>query len=130
MQFNEAAARWWANQLKNPGLGSFNMGDDSNPERREKLEALGLQIALDKKASRKKIDSFEKLLAKEIERRVPTKFDALFLSCKYHPDELLCSIAVHCGVDPDLFPWNTSMTVHTDCITISRGDSQPTNLIF
>lgn len=121
------AAKWWADKLRNPDLGSFNMG--SRLAVYEQSAKRGLAFAQDNPAEEKNLKRFETMLCHKIAKEM-TKREQFYLMCDYHPDDTLYGIAYECGINEALFPWKTIMTVRQDTVTVRCGYDAPVEKIF
>jgi len=126
-KYNEVAAAWWANKLRNVTPASFNNGDESSAGG---MGMLMMFLVADKRSPETdKVDAFEKELAQEIESQVK-EFEKLYISCDYAPDIFLSDIAVKYGIDCSCFPWKTTMLISKDEVKVSCGCGRPYNTIY
>lgn len=126
-KYNEVAAAWWANKLRNITPASFNNGDDSS------AGGFGMMMAFliaDKRSpDSDKVDAFEKELAEKIKQDVE-EFGRLYISCDYAPDNLLSELAYKCEIETGCFPWKTSMWISQEEVKVSAGYARPTVTIY
>lgn len=127
MAYNDVAAKWWADKLRNIGPGNFNNGDDSLAGGIAMI--LGSLIAMESEPSSKSIDLFEQNLADTIKEHVESS-GPLILSVDYGPDALLGKIALKSGVNTNGFPWRTTMWIETEKVSVCAGYGAPTKIIF
>lgn len=127
MEYNNVAAKWWADKLRNLGPGSFDNGDNSPASSFAMIFAT--MLATDLKPSSKAIDFFEEKLADVIKEIIETD-GYLTLSVDYAPDYILSSIAQETGVSTDVFPWKTTMRIEKDKVSVSAGYAAPYKTLF
>lgn len=127
MEYNKVAAKWWADKLRNVGLGNFDNGDSSSAGGLAML--LAGMLAMDTQPSGESIDFFEEKLAETIKEQVESR-GSMTLSVDYGPDYILGSIAQESGVSTNGFPWKTTMWVRADKVEVSAGYAAPSETIF
>ncbi len=127
MEYNKVAAKWWADKLRNVGLGNFDNGDSSSAGGLAMI--LAGMLAMDTKPSDESIDLFEKELAETIKEQVESR-GSMTLSVDYGPDYILGSLAEKTGVSTNGFPWKTTMWVRSNEVTVSAGYAAPAETIF
>ena len=110
-KYNEVAAKWWADKLRNITPACFNNGDDSSSGGMAMVMAF--LIADKRRPISEQVDAFEIELAHEIERNVEN-YDSLYISCDYAPDNLLSELAFKHEIETGCFPWKTAMYVSKD----------------
>ena len=126
-KYNEVAAAWWANKLRNITPASFNNGDESS------VGGMGMMMAFllaDKKSPDvDKVDAFEKELVEKIVQEVE-EFGSLYISCDYAPDNLLSELAYAHEIETSCFPWKTSMWISKEEVKVSCGYARPAVTIY
>lgn len=126
-EYNEVAAAWWANKLRNITPASFNNGDESS------AGGMGMMMAFlvaDKRRPEdEKVDAFEKELAEKIKQEVE-EFGRLYISCDYAPDDLLTELAFTHEIETGCFPWKTSMWISKEEVKVSPGYARPAVIIY
>lgn len=127
MEYNKVAAKWWADKLRNVGLGNFDNGDSSSAGGLAMI--LAGMLAMDTQPSDESIDLFEKELAETIKEQVERR-GSMTLSVDYGPDYILGSLAEKTGVSTNGFPWKTTMWVRENEVTVSAGYAAPAKTIF
>lgn len=126
-KYNEVAATWWANKLRNITPASFNNGDESSAGGMGMLMAF---LVADKRSPQTdKVDAFEKELAQKIEQEVE-EFGRLYISCDYAPDNLLSELAYTHEIETGCFPWKTSMWISKEEVKVSCGYARPAVKIY
>ena len=127
MEYNKVAAKWWADKIRNVGLGNFNNGNTGSSG--GIAMAMASMIALKKQSSSEAIDLFEEKLAETIKESVE-KCGPMTLSVDYDPDCVLSSHAEEAGVSLNAFPWKTMMWISEDKVSVSCGYGAPSKVIF
>jgi len=128
MEFNQVAAKWFADKFRNISPENFDNGDIVNSWNR-KTAKLTAELALEHQPSDIRIKKFEEELASFIANEVRKK-GFLTLSVDYAPDYNLNKIAVKCGIKHNFFPWKTTMKITADKVTVKSGLTSPTEIIF
>ena len=127
MEYNEVAAKWWGDTLRNIVPSHFYNGDES---RRGQMERFFAVIAARKEIKDSKtIDSFEKKLAEAIKERVD-KEGMLVVSVEFVPNHFLGEIAEETGINKHCFPWKTTMTITKEKIELQSGYYATIETIF
>jgi hypothetical protein len=110
----QQAARWWRQQLADPGyLGKFNNGDTSRNG--ELTQIMASMVALSSPGpDTSALDQFEQLLTAALWQRLernpsPKKQEDIVLGTDYAPEGLLREIGAAAQVSG--FPWKTTMWV-------------------
>ena len=127
MDYNEKAAKWWAEKLRNVGPTSFDNGDTS--EGSFYASMLATMLAMDTHPSDESVDKFEARLAEVIREKVE-KTGYLTLSVDYHPDFILATVASETNVNESGFPWKTTMWVYPTEVSVRAGYGAPVEVIF
>jgi len=127
MEYNKVAAKWWADKLRNVGLGNFDNGDKSEAGFFAML--MGSMLAMDTQPAVETIDKFEERLAETIKEQVETR-GSMTLSVDYGPDYILGSLAQETGVSTNGFPWKTTMWIEANKVSVSAGYAAPMENIF
>lgn len=127
MEYNKVAAKWWADKLRNPNLGSFDMGDDSRTGGLAMI--LGMMNAMNRQAPDENVSNFESELAELIKERVES-CGSMYLDCDYGPGFELYNLASKHNVDSSLFPWKTHMHISSDEVKVSCGYGKPYVTIY
>lgn len=128
MEYNEVAAKWWADKLRYVSLDNFDMGGDDE-DIRIACMYLATIIASEHPVSEESINAFEVSLAQKIEECVLQDGDIRLIS-DYHPDHTLRNIARKFNIPDDLFPWKCMMHVSKDKVEASFGYGAPYKTIF
>lgn len=128
MEFNQVAAKWFADKLRNISPENFNNGDIVNSFGRKTAE-LTANLALEHQFSEKQIKKFEEELANFIAFSVREK-GKLILTVDYAPDSNLNRIASKCGIKQNFFPWKTTMKITADKVTVKSGLISPIEIIY
>ena len=118
-KYNEVAAKWWVDRIRNISPANFDSGDhESDMAAYEKA----VKESKDKniKKLHKRLDSFEKLLAEEIAREVKV-FGKITIYCEYSPDSFLAGVAKAAKVRDVYFPLKTVMCVTKEKIEVKCG---------
>lgn len=127
MEYNEVAAKWWGDKLRNIVPSHFYNGDESRKGQMERFFAV---IAARKEINNSgNVDAFEKNLAKEIKERVE-KEGRLVLSVEFVPNLLLGEIAKETGINQHCFPWKTTMIITKEKIELKSGYYSTIETIF
>lgn len=126
-EYNEVAAAWWANKLRNITLGCYNNGDESY------IGGIGMLAAFLAADIRRPdsidIDNFERELGEKIKQEVE-EFGRLYISCDYAPDNLLAELAYIHEINIGCFPWKTSMWISKEEVKVSCGYGRPVITIY
>lgn len=127
MEYNEIAAKWWADKLRNVGPGNFNNGDQSSEGGIAMM--LATMLAIETSPNSDAIDLFEQKLAEEIKER--NSFGGtLILDVDYGPDMILGNIAKETGVSTTGFPWKTTMWITDEEVAVCCGAGSQRQIIF
>lgn len=112
----KAAAKWWADRLRSPGLPSN--GDASGAGGMVAI----LGALTQRPQSAEALTKFETLLAARITQEL-AKGHGLWLGVDYHPDALLADAARDAGLTPGMgdWPWKTHMDVRPECVRVAPG---------
>jgi len=127
MEYNKIAAKWWADKIRNVGLGNFKNGDDSSAGGITMI--LACMLASRTMPSLVQIDIFEEKLAKTIKEHVEER-GSMVLSVDYGLDQTLGRIAYESGVSSNGFPWKTTMWIERGKVSVSCGYGAPVKKIF
>lgn len=127
MEYNKVAAKWWADKLRNPNLGSFDNGDDSSTGGFAMI--LGLMNAMNRQVSDENVSNFENELAELIKESVESR-GTMYLDCDYGPGYELSDLASKHSIDPSLFPWKTQMHISSEVVKVSCGYGKPYVIIY
>lgn len=127
MEYNNVAAKWWADKLRNASPGNFDMKESGDLG--FGIMMLGTMIAMDTQTPSKNIDKFEEHLSKTIKEMVE-RCGHLTLSVDYGPDYILGKIAQETEVSINKFPWKTTMWIEKCKISVSSGRTESTKIIF
>ena len=127
MEYNEVAAKWWGDKLRNIVPSHFYNGDESRKGQMERFFAV---IAARKEINNSgNVDAFEKNLAKAIKERVE-KEGRLVLSVEFVPNFLLGEIAKETGINQHCFTWKTTMIITKEKIELKSGYYSTIETIF
>lgn len=126
-KYNEVAAAWWANKLRNITPACYNNGDES------RVGGMGMMLAFlvadKRRPEEEKVDAFEKELAEKIKQQVE-EFGRLYISCDYAPDDTLTELAYAHEIETGCFPWKTSMWISKEEVKVSPGYAWNTITIY
>lgn len=118
IKYNEVAAKWWGEKIRNVKLKNYNNGDPSDVGAVAMI--LMTMLAVDKQASNDEVDLFELKLAQAIEKAVNDHDGYLNFGVDYGPDSILADTANECGISPTLFPWKTYMLIENGKVSVSN----------
>lgn len=130
MEYYEAAAKWWTEQLRHVSAGHFQAGEGLPPGGDILLLYAGLQNSLrhgpeDEDA----LNRFEEYLAQEIKDRYE-RFSHVAIGVDYGPDKLFYDMAVKAGIRNMDFPIKTIMWVSPEKVSVQKGGGAPIVTIF
>lgn len=127
MEYNEVAAKWWGDKLRNIGPSHFYNGDES---KRGQMERFFAVIAARKEMSNSgDVEYFEKKLAEAIKEKIE-KEGLVELSVEFVPNLFLGEIAKETGINQYCFPWKTTMIITKEKIEIKSGYYATKEIIF
>lgn len=104
-----AMASWWGEKIG--GKGSHH---DNGDRGMTSLMASVLADSMNEMADQSKVDDFVEILTERIMNEVKERgyFSQWLLDCDYAPSKFLSDAAKDAGINPNNFPWKTSMTVY------------------
>lgn len=127
MEYNEVAAKWWADKIRNASPKDFDMGESGYPGLFGMM--FGMSEASNNMPQEDDIKRFESRLSEKIKEEVEANGD-LTLSVDYGLDYILGEIARETGISEKRFPWKVSMLIMKDKITVRDGYVKPVKVIF
>ena len=127
MEYNEVAAKWWADKLRDIVPSHFFNGDES--QRGKKERCFAVIAAREEIKDGTTIDYFEKKLAEAIKERVE-KEGMLVVSVEFVPNLFMGKIADETGINQHCFPWKTIMTITKEKIELKSGYYATVETIF
>lgn len=126
-----AAAAWWADRLRSPGVMNAGSRQErelgARDENLEFAEVLATTLAHTAAAERDpdSVDRFEGVLAGKIDEALRAAGPyGITLGTDYHPDLILGDAAEETGVSGDgmtTFPWKTRMRVEPGRVQVAAG---------
>ena len=114
------AASWWACQLRNPTLGNFNMGENSQIGGFAMMA--GFILANQTIPNEAKIKNFEIILEQKILKELETHA-AIAIMTDYGPvSNVLTEALLSANIDTQCIPWKTYMWIDANGkISVSTG---------
>lgn len=127
MEYNEVAAKWWADRLRNITPSHFYNGDESKNGKTERY--LAVIAAREEITKSGNINSFEQRLAEAIKEKVE-KEGTVIASVEFVPNLFLGEIAREAGINQYCFPWKTTMIITKEKVELISGYYAAKEIIF
>ncbi|MHA2220058.1 MAG: DUF3717 domain-containing protein [Candidatus Hodarchaeales archaeon] len=108
----EKAVNWWAERLQQP---TFDAGADS----KEMAMAEVMANMLTTHATEEEIENFKIHLGNALRSDDYNPYHGLHVD--YHPDRILSEVAEASNINPNNFPWKTSMWFDEETVKVSLG---------
>ena len=117
MEYYEAAAKWWADILRNPSLDSYIDAGES-------VSQIALNLAKECKPTERQINLFEKDLAEEIRKTVDDLgeiYGDFIIICDFEPSYFLQDVAIKYKIHSIGFPFKSIMRINKDLVIARQG---------
>ncbi len=127
MEYNKVAAKWWADKVKN--VNPYNFVNGGKNDMDFIVTIVATMSAMSTQPATENIDKFEERLAEIVKERVEAH-GYVKLSVDHIPDQILGNLAHETGVSTNRFPWNTTMWIEPNKVSVSMGYAAPVENIF
>lgn len=118
MKYNEIAAHWWAEKLREVDPSELrNLVGIQDPTK----DAMATLIAASMQTSKESIDDFEEKLAKAIAEYIESGKPSMELKVELGLDEILYMVSLNTKVPMERFPANTVMEISQKQVTVNSN---------
>ncbi len=128
MEYYQAAARWWADIVRNVKPDYFSVVEEESELRRAIMETR-LSKAIEATPTDEMIDRFEMRLSEHI-RDWGKRCKVMRISVGDYTDSNLKMIAEETGISLDRFPSKITMWIEKGNVSASIGVPVPTEIVF
>ena len=113
----EIATEWWVDRITNPTREFFTSKKKNDSITTAGNIAFILAQEESKKLSKKQIEKFHKNLSEYIQEELQDN-GICKLETKLYPTNTLNKAALSAGIEEDLFPWETTMTITNEQVEV------------
>ena len=127
MDYNEIAAKWWGDKIRNIGPEDFRDGKQNKAC--GMANSIQTMQAIETKPDEQTINRFEKVLARYIKKQVE-RYGGIMVYVDYMPCNILLSASEAVGMITQCWPWKTIMWVDFHNVEVADGYRKPVKSIY